>query len=118
MASIEPGQYKVSELLAAAGFDLAEEAAVDYNDLGYDPRRVRVGGLPVGSADDEVFVPATADEVLIELDGKEASRLDVDVSKEEHQEARRYSFETAADADGPAARVEGQTTEERSETER
>lgn len=97
MASVKPGQYKVSELLEAAGFDIEKEAAADYLNGGVDHRRVKVGGLPFDDVSKLVEVPPTANEVVISLDEDEAAKLEVDLSDEEHQKAREYAFETSGD---------------------
>lgn len=97
MAKVKPGLYKVSELLEAADFDIQKEAAADYLNGEVDHRKVKVGGLPFDSVDKIVEVPVTANEVVITLDGEEAAKLEVDLSDEEHQEARRYAFETSGD---------------------
>lgn len=68
MASIKPGLYTIKELVDLADFDMYAEAAADYNDSGYDLRRVSIGGLPIGSEDDAIRVPEGADPVEIRLD--------------------------------------------------
>lgn len=97
MASVKPGLYKVSELLEAADFDIKKEAAADYLNGEVDHRKVQVGGLPFDSVDKVIEVPATANEIVITLDGAEAAKLEVDLSDEEHQKAREYAFETSGD---------------------
>lgn len=117
MASVRAGMHKVSDLLAAADFDFASEAAAEYLDGQPDHRRVKVGGLSFDSVDQEVRVPVTANEVEIELDGAVVATLDVELD-EEQQEARRESFETSAVSEEDAAsaqRLERDSLDSRSE---
>lgn len=99
MASVKPGIYKVSELLEKADFDFEKEAAADYNNGAPDFRRVQVGGLPFDDLNQTVRVPVTANAVSISLDGEEKASLEVDLSDEEDQKARAYSFDTALEAE-------------------
>jgi hypothetical protein len=68
--------YTVGEVLAEADFDLASEAAVDYNDTGYDVRRVKVGGLGFDSVEDSFRV--AGDKVEVSLDGEVVKTLEVE----------------------------------------
>ena len=79
MAEVNAGQlYTVEELLNLADYDARAEAAVDYNDSGYDLRRVQVGGLPFNDFDESVRIPEEgADKVEITLDGEVVATLDV-----------------------------------------
>lgn len=104
MASIKAGTYTVGELLQAAKFDFENKAAADYLNGQPDFRRVQIGGLGFDSLDSVVVVPATADEVLITLDGKKEVVVDVTLD-DAQQEERKLAFEIAADADGPVARA-------------
>lgn len=104
MGNIQPGFYKVSEILDAAGFDFRAKAGVDYNSDGVDYRRVQIGGVPFGNLDELIRIPTTTDEVVITVDGKTDTVLDVSLT-EAHKEERAASFEAAADTNGPAKRV-------------
>lgn len=78
MASITPGLTTFGEVFSKGKFDVASRAVADYNNGNPDFRRVQVGGLPYGGDPDEAFiVPATADELVITLDGEEAVRFDI-----------------------------------------
>jgi len=77
MANITPGIYTVEEVLALAEFDISTEAAVDYNDRGWDPRRVNVGGLTFDELGDTIRVPETATDVEINLDNVTVATLTV-----------------------------------------
>jgi hypothetical protein len=104
MADISAGTHSVQEILDAAGFDFNQNAAADYLNGRPDFRRVQIGGLAFDSLDDTIHIPVTADDVLITLDGKDHTVLDVTLDEDQRKE-RAYSFETAADADGPAKRT-------------
>ncbi len=77
MADIKPGLYSVGELLDAAGVDAQAEAAVDYNESGYDLRRVQVGGLPFDDFDQQVRVPEGSDAVEVTVDQEVVATLNV-----------------------------------------
>jgi len=78
MATISPGTYTFQQVFDLAGFDLASEAAAEYNDGNVDHRRVKVGRLGFDSPDELFVVPAAAETVDIELDGKVVSTLTVE----------------------------------------
>ena len=82
MADVKPGKYTVQELLDLVGFDAKTEAEVDYNESGYDLRRVQVGGLPFNDFDHVIEVPETADKVEVTLDSEVVATLNV-VSEDE-----------------------------------
>lgn len=82
MAEVKPGLYTVQDLLDLADFDAQKEAAADYNESGYDLRRVQVGGLPFHSFDEAIRVPDSAETVEITLDSEVVATLDV-VSEDE-----------------------------------
>lgn len=77
MATIEPGQYTIQQLIERAGFDLGK-AGADYLEGKPDHRRVTVGGLPFTDLTDEIVVPYNATEVEVTLDGKTEAILEVD----------------------------------------
>ncbi len=83
MADITPGRYTVQDLLDLADFDAKSEAAVDYNDSGYDLRRVQVGGLPLSGFDQVIEVPESATEVEVTLDQGVVATLSVVSNDEE-----------------------------------
>lgn len=85
MASLEPGQYTVQELLDAVGVNAQEAAKVDYNEDGWDRRLIRVGGLRFDSLDDVVEVPEGAESLEITVDGE--TKGEVAVSGSEVPEA-------------------------------
>lgn len=103
MSSIQAGFHTVREILAAANFDFEAKAAADHLDGGADYRRVQVGGLGFDDLDYVINIPTTADDILITVDGKADTVLDVTLN-EKQQEERRLSFESAADTNGPADR--------------
>jgi hypothetical protein len=75
--ALNQGQiYSIEEVLDEAGFDLAKEAAVDYNDDGVDMRRVKVGGLGFDSTEDTFRV--VGDSLEITLDGEVVATLEVE----------------------------------------
>lgn len=104
MSNIDAGFHTVQEILQKANFDFNSEAAADYLNGQPDFRRVRIGGLGFDSLDEVLNIPVTTDELLITLDGKDHTLLDVSLN-EEQKKARAASFESAADADGPAKRT-------------
>jgi hypothetical protein len=79
MAEVNAGQiYTVQELLDLAEYDAKAEAAVDYNESGYDLRRVQVGGLPFNDLDEKIRIPEEgADDLEITLDGESVATLTV-----------------------------------------
>lgn len=96
--NIKPGTYTIDEILRKGDFDFRKEAAADYLNGEPDYRRVKVGGVGFDDLDEKLVVPPTADNVTITLDDDEHTVLGLDLSDEEHQKAREYSFETAAEA--------------------
>jgi hypothetical protein len=77
MTEIKAGKYTVQDLLDAADFDVKTEAAVDYNESGYDLRRVQVGGLPFNDLEQVIEVPESATEVEVTLDQGVVATLQV-----------------------------------------
>lgn len=77
MAEVKPGLYTIKDLLDLVDFDVYSEAAVDYNESGYDLRRVQVGGLPFNDLDEQIRVPEGASTVEITLDSSVVAALDV-----------------------------------------
>jgi hypothetical protein len=96
MFKIEPGVYKVSEILARAKFDFNKQAAADYNDGKPDYRRVQIGGVGFSDLEETVRIPVTADQVEVTLDGKVVSTLAVDL-KDEHHREREVVLEAAVE---------------------
>ncbi len=74
---VAPGSYTVEEVFALVDFDVTVAAAVDYNDRGWDARRVTVGGLSFDDLDRRIKVQPGADPVEIEVDGVTVATLDV-----------------------------------------
>lgn len=100
MASIQAGTYTIQEVLDAAGFDFATEAAAEYLKGEPDYRRVKVGGIGFDHLDERLTIPVTADSVVVTLDDVPHTTLDVALTDDQKTE-RAYSFETAADASDP-----------------
>lgn len=78
MASVVEEQvYTFDEVFALAKFDWKEAAAVDYNDDGFDARRVKVAGLGFDSPEESFRVSVDSKAVEIAVDGEVVATLNV-----------------------------------------
>jgi hypothetical protein len=69
---MQPGIYKVKELLDAAGVDFAQAEG--------DFRRIKIGGLGFDDLDKVIKLPKNGDDVSVTLDGEEIGLIEVEES--------------------------------------